>query len=56
MNFEYTLNSTKWLIPWFKFYLLKNSLIQSFLILLVTFFVTFIFLKIKRKSYIILIK
>lgn len=50
MNFEYTLNSTKWLIPWFKFYLLKNSLIQSFLILFVTFLLLLFFLKIKRKK------
>lgn len=50
MNFEYTLNSTEWFIPWFKFYFLQNSLIQSFLILFIVFLFLLFFIKLKKKN------
>jgi hypothetical protein len=52
MNFEYTLNSTEWFIPWLKFYLLQNSLIQSFLILSIIFIFLLSFIKLKKKKFI----
>ena len=50
MDFEYTLYSFEWFMPWLKFYFLKNSLIQSILILISINFTIFFIKKIKKQK------
>ena len=50
MNFEYTLYSFEWFMPWLKFYFLKNSLIQSILILISIYFTIFFIKKAKKQK------
>lgn len=52
MNFDYTLNSYDWLIPWFQNYFLKNSLVQITIISLVSLMILFLIKKILKKKFI----
>ena len=50
MNFDYSINSFNWFIPWFKNYFLTTSITQIFSILTIIFFLPFIIKIYKKKN------